>query len=86
MQLNAICENYEKDKSKPIFESAFLDSMQNDYAKFVYYAYHYFDIDNVKPADCWPKLCRLGKAREDWKPIMLLVDFNTKNFSQCIDY
>ena len=55
----------------PIFESTSLESLQNDYTKFVRYAYHYFDIDNVKPADLWSKLCGLGKEREDWKPIML---------------
>ena len=38
------------------------------------YAYCYFDVDNVKLADFWPKLYRLGKEREDWKPIMLLIE------------
>ena len=28
----------------------------------------------MKPADLWPKLCRLGKEREDWKSIMLLIE------------
>ena len=86
LRLSAICENYKKYKSKPILESAFLRSMQNDYAKTVFYAYHYFGTDNIKPADLWPKLCRLDKERQDCKPIMLLVDFNTNNSSQCIDY
>ena len=62
----------EKYKSMPIFESTSLESLQNGYTEFVHYAYRYFDIDNVKPVDFWPKLCRLGKEREDWKPIMLL--------------
>ena len=58
----------------PIFESTSLESLQNGYTEFVRYAYRYFDIDNVKPADLWPKLCRLGKEREDWKSIMLLIE------------
>ena len=74
LQLNTICEINEKYKSMPIFESTSLESLQNGYTKFVHFAYHYFDIDNVKPADLWPKLCRLGKEREDWKSIMLLIE------------
>ena len=74
LQLNAIREIYEKYKSMPIFESTSLESLQNGYTEFVRYAYRYFDIDNVKPADLWPKLCRLGKEKEDWKPIMLLIE------------
>ena len=58
----------------PTFESTSVESLQNGYTEFVSYAYHYFDINNVKPADLWPKLCRLGKEREDWKPIMLLIE------------
>ena len=73
LQLNAIHEIYEKYKSMPIFESTSLESLQNGYTEFVCYAYCYFDIDNVKPADLWPKLW-LGKEREDWKPIMLLIE------------
>ena len=57
----------------PIFKSTSLESLQNGYTKFESYAYHYFDINNVKPADLWPKLCRLGKERENWKPIILLI-------------
>ena len=65
LQLNKICEIYEKYKSMPIFELTSLESLQNGYTEFVCYAHHYFDIDNVKPEDLWPKLCRLGKERED---------------------
>ena len=74
LQLNAIHEIYENYKSMPIFESVSLEPLQNGYTEFVGFAYRYFDIDNVKPADLWPKLCRLGKEREDWKPIMLLIE------------
>ena len=74
LQLNVIREIYEKYKSIPIFESISLESLQNGYTEFVRYAYRYFDIDNVKPADLWHKLCRSGKEREDWKPIMLLIE------------
>ena len=56
----------------PRFKSASLESLKSYYTEFVHYAYCYFDIDNVKSADLWPKLCRLGQEREDWKPIMLL--------------
>ena len=65
LQLNVIREIYEKYKSMPILESTSLESLQNGYNEFVRYSYRYFDIDNVKPADLWPKLCRLGKERED---------------------
>ena len=65
MQLNPILEIYEKYKSMPTFESTFLESFQNGYNEFVRYAYRYFDIDHVKPADLWTKLCRLVKERED---------------------
>ena len=47
----AIREIYEKYKSMPIFESTSLESLQNGKAQFVRYAYRYFYIDNVKPAD-----------------------------------
>ena len=57
----------------PVFESTSLESLQNGYTEFVRYSYHYFGIDNMKPADLWPKLCKLGKEREDWKPILLLI-------------
>ena len=58
----------------PMFASTSLESLQNGYTEFVRYAYRYFDIDNVKTADLWHKLCRLGKEREEWKPIMLLIE------------
>ena len=59
-----------------IFESTSLESLQNGYTEFVRYVYRYFDINNVKPADFWPKLWRLGKEREDWKSIMLLIELS----------
>ena len=58
----------------PIFESTSFESLQNGYTEFVRYAYRYFHINIVKPADLWPKLCRLDKEREDWTPIMLLIE------------
>ena len=57
LQLNAIREIYEKYKSITIFTSTSLESLQNGYTEFVCYGYHYFDIDNVNPADLWPELC-----------------------------
>ena len=74
LQLNAIREIYEKYKSVSLFKSTSLQSLQKGYIEFVCYAYHYFDINNVKPADLWPKLRRLGKEREDWKSIILLIE------------
>ena len=35
--------------------------------------FHVMSIPILTSADLWPKLCRLGKEREDWKPIMLLI-------------
>ena len=51
LQLNGICEIYEKYKSMPIFESTSLEFLQNGYTEFVCYSYCYFDIGNVKPVD-----------------------------------
>ena len=84
LQLNTTHEIYEKYKSMPIFESASLESMQSGFTEFVHYAYLYFDINNVKPVDLWPKLCKLGKEREDWKPIVLLIELcRCTPFSKC---
>ena len=58
----------------PIFKSTSLESLKNGYTECVCYTYHYFDINNVKLANLLCKLCRLGKEREDWKPIMLLIE------------
>ena len=74
LQLNTTHEINEKYKSMPIIESASLESMQSGFTKFVHYPYLYFDINNMKPVDLWSKLCTLGKEREDWKPIMLLIE------------
>ena len=53
-----------------------LEFLQNGHIKFVRNGYRYFDINNVKPANLLPKLCRLGKEREDWKPILLLIELS----------
>ena len=85
LQLKAICEIYKKYKSMPIFESTSLESLPDCYTKFLRYPYLYFDTDNVKPTDLLPKLCILRKEREDWKPIMLLIElFRSTIFSDAI--
>ena len=39
----------------------------------VWHAYHYFDIKNIKPVSLWSKICTLGKDRESWHDIMILI-------------
>ena len=58
----------------PVFKSITRDSLQTGFVDVVRYTYRYFDVENIKPVSLWSKICTLGKDRESWHDIMILIE------------
>ena len=58
----------------PIFKSITHDSLQTGFVDVARYAYRYFNVENIKPVSLWSKICSLGKDRESWYDIMILIE------------
>ena len=56
------------------FKFTTLNSLIVGYVDIVHYAYRYFNIDSTDPMKLWSKLCKLGKEKESWKDILLLIE------------
>ena len=74
VQLAAINNLFERFQTMPVFKSITRDSLQTGFVDVVWYAYRYFGIENIKPMSLWSKICTLGKDRQSWHDIMILIE------------
>ena len=58
----------------PVFKSITRISLQTGFVDVVRYAYRYFEIENIKPMSLWSKICTLGKDKESWHDIIILIE------------